>query len=146
MRSRKFEYLPHTADIMFAAYGGDYAELLENSAAALLNVMLDTKRIRNAARPLRKLAIRERADTVENLVWYVLQDILTKVDEKELRALEFKVSSLKERKGGFDASGTLYYKSGVEDCFLTEVKAVTPYGMEVRKAGKGYAINVVLDV
>jgi len=146
MRSKKFEYLPHTADIMFAAYGKDYGELLENSASALLNVMLDTKKIKRAGKPLRRLAIREKADTVENLVWYVLQDILTKVDERALRALEFRVSSLKERKGGFDTIGILYYKSKVEDCFLTEGKAVTPYGMEVRKVGKGYGINVVLDV
>jgi SHS2 domain-containing protein len=146
MRLKKFEYLPHTADIMFAAYGRDYAELLENAASALLNVMLDTEKIRKAAKVPRSLKIMEKADTMENLVWYVLQDILTKVDERERGAFEFRVSSLNEGKGGFAASGLLRYKSDVDDCFLAEVKAVTPYGMEVRKSGKRYVIKVVLDV
>jgi SHS2 domain-containing protein len=146
MQSRKFEYLPHTADIMFAAYGKGYGELIENSASALLNVMLDIERVRKAQKPIRRLAISERADTVENLVWYVLQDILTRIDERELCAFEFRAESFSAVKGGFRVSGSLCYKLGLRDCFLTEVKAVTPYGMEVRKTTRGYSMKVVLDV
>jgi SHS2 domain-containing protein len=146
MQPKKFEYLPHTADIMFAAYGRDRAEVVENAAAALLNVMLDTGKIRRSGGAQRRLKITEKADTMENLVWYVLQDILTRVDEKALGAFEFRVSSLKERNGKLETSGILSYKSKTEGCFLTEVKAVTPYGMEFRKAGKGYKMQVVLDV
>lgn len=146
MKSRRFEYLPHTADIMFLAYGRDRADLIENSAAALLDVMLDTAKIRRSRESPRRLAIKEKADTVENLVWYVLQDILTRVDEKALGAFEFRVASFKEREGAFEVNGTLHYKPKSKDCFLTEVKAVTPYGMEVKKTKTGYELRVVLDV
>jgi SHS2 domain-containing protein len=146
MRSRKFEYLPHTADIMFAAYGKDLGELIENSALALLNVMIDTKKVRKAAKPIRNLTIKERADTMENLVWYVLQDMLTKIDGKSLCAFEFKVKSLSEKKGNLFMAGALRYKGAGASCFLTEVKAVTPSGMNVRKTKKGYEIRVILDV
>ena len=146
MPTARYGYLPHTADIKFVAYGKDLRELIENSALALLNVMLDVARIRRASSQTRRLPIKERADTAENLVWYVLQDILTRIDERALAAFEFRVSSLEKRKEGFEMSGFLFYKSKVENCFLTEVKAVTPYGMEVRKNAKGYEIKVVLDV
>jgi SHS2 domain-containing protein len=146
MRLKKFEYLPHTADVMFVAYGKDYGEVIENAASAMLNVMLDTRKVKRSRNPAKRLAIKEKADTIENLVWYVLQDILTKIDAGERGAFEFKVSSVKELKAGIAASGSLGYKSGVPDCFLTEVKAVTPYGMEVRKADGIYSIEVVLDV
>ena len=146
MRPKRFEYLPHTADVMFVAYGKGYGEIIENATSAMLGVMFDTKKIRGSERPRRSLAIREKADTVENLVWYVLQDILTRIDERELEPFEFKVSSLRELPGRIEVVGLLGYKHGVEDCFLTEVKAVTPYGMKMRKSGKEYAIDVVLDV
>ena len=42
MAGRKYEYLPHTADVAFAAYGDDLKEALENSGEALLNIMLDS--------------------------------------------------------------------------------------------------------
>ena len=94
MQGAKFRYLPHTADIRFAAYGRDLKELIENSALAMLSVMLDVKKIRAKREKAKEATISEKAGTREDLVWYVLQDILTKVDERKLCAFEFKADSV----------------------------------------------------
>ncbi|PIZ80948.1 protein archease, partial [Candidatus Pacearchaeota archaeon CG_4_10_14_0_2_um_filter_31_10] len=43
MVTRKFEFLEHTADIKFRAYGSDLNEIFENSAYALKEVMVGGK-------------------------------------------------------------------------------------------------------
>ncbi|VVB76695.1 Protein archease [uncultured archaeon] len=146
MPQKKFEYLPHTADIMFAAYGSGAGELIENSAAAMLGVMLDVGKIRRSSARVMQVAIDEKADTIENLIWYSLQDMLTKIDERALNAFEFKVKTVSEKTGAFKMRGMLRYKRMPRDCFVTEVKAVTPYAMEVKKTASRYSVEVVLDV
>lgn len=145
MERKKFRYLPHVADVAFVAYGNDLRAAIQNAAGALLNVMLDLKKIRSSAGVTKKVLIRESADSLENLVWYVLQDILTRVDEKKLRAHEFKVDSLSLGRR-FRISGSLYYKEMKRDPFLLEVKAVTPHGLAVEKDKEGYSVKVLLDV
>jgi SHS2 domain-containing protein len=146
MRIAKFRYLPHTADIKFVAYGRDLKQLIENSALALLSVMLDVKKIGARKESAKAIEITEEAGTRENLVWFTLQDILAKVDEGKLCAFEFKVKSTVEGEKGFSVSGALRFKGKDASCFLTEVKAVTPSGLEVKRTKKGLEVEVVLDV
>ncbi len=146
MPTARYRYLPHTADIKFVAYGKDLRELIENSALALLNVMLDTRKIKRGKGKAKMIVINEKADIWENMIWYALQDMLTRIDEKSLCAFEFKVKSLSMEKGGIWMAGELRYRGADASCFLTEVKAVTPYDMKVRKTKGGYEMAVVLDV
>jgi SHS2 domain-containing protein len=144
MQRAKYKYLPHTADIAFVAYGKSAEKAIENSAEALLNVMLDLKRVKKAAGRTATTTVKESADSLENLVWYTLQDILTKIDEKKLRAYGFRVKSFSER--NLRLTGELLYKKMKEDPFLLEVKAVTPEGLAVKKGKNGYEIRILLDV
>lgn len=145
MRSRKFRYLPHTADIAFVAYGKSLEAATENAAEALLNVMLDLNAIKKTHAKTEALTIKESATSAENLVWYTLQDILTHVDEKKLRAQEFRVKRLVLGKR-CGITGSLLYKKIKQDPFLLEVKAVTPHNLSVRHSRAGYEIRVLLDV
>ena len=147
MAGRKYKYLPHTADMAFVAYGKDLKEALENSAEALLNIMLDLKRIGKKEVPSGSIRIKETAKSPEDLVWFVLQDILTRVDEKKLLAYRLKVDTLKiGRDGKVSADCTLLFKKLEENLFLLEVKAVTPHDLSARDTGKGYEIRVLVDV
>ena len=146
MQATKFKYLPHTADIEFVAYGRDFREGIENAALALLSIMLDVKEIaRSKGRP-KSITISEKANTKENLVWYTLQDILSKVDEKDLCAFKFRAKSLGRKSGNLSLKGELSYRESAKDCFLTEVKAVTPYGLEIKESKGRCEIFVVVDV
>jgi SHS2 domain-containing protein len=147
MAGRKYKYLPHTADVAFVAYGKDMNEALENAALALLNTMLDLKRIAKRDSPSGSVRIRETASNKEDLVWFVLQDVLTRVDDKKLLAYRLKVNSLKSgRNGKESADCTLLFKKLKEDLFMLEVKAVTPHGLSVKKTAKGCEIRVLVDV
>ncbi len=147
MAGRKYKYLPHTADVAFVAYGKDMKEALENAALALLNTMLDLKRIAKRDAPSGSVRIREIASNPEDIVWFVLQDVLTRVDDRKLLAYGLRVNSLKIGKSGkVSADCTLLFKKLKEDMFLLEVKAVTPHELSVRKTAKGCEIRVLVDV
>jgi len=139
----KFRYLPHTADIRFFSYGNTFKEAFENAALALLNIMLDTKRISRENSKVGSVIIKESARTKEDLVWYTLQDILSKVDEKSLKAFDFKITNLDEAK--LKLSGKLFFKDVDKDYSLLEVKAITPHDLKVEKAEK-WRIHVLVDV
>ncbi|MDE1851726.1 MAG: archease [Candidatus Micrarchaeota archaeon] len=141
---RRFRYLPHTADVSFVGYGKDVKEAIENAALALLNVMVDVRKVERSKGKERSIAIKEKAADINELVWFVLQDIVSKVDAKSLNAFGFKVLKLDRKNNSL--SGRLMYKYTGRDFSLLGVKAVTPHGLEV-KEGKGNAtVKVVVDV
>ena len=44
-QQKQYEYLEHTADVKFLAYGKTLEEVFENAALAMFNVMIDTGKI-----------------------------------------------------------------------------------------------------
>jgi len=142
---QKYRYLPHTADMRFRSYGRDFGEALENAAAALLNIMLDVKRIEKDGSGSRTITIKETADSESEMAWFVLQDILSKIDSMKLNAYKFKVTSVK-RANKISMTGKLTCKKTKADYAMLSVKAVTPHDLNVKKAKAGVSINIVVDV
>ncbi|MDE1824144.1 MAG: archease [Candidatus Micrarchaeota archaeon] len=141
---RRFRYLPHTADVSFVGYGRTMDEAIESAALALLNVMVDIKRVMKSNGKVDSISIKERATSANELAWFVLQDIVSKVDAMSLNAFEFRVTSLDIKKNVL--SGKLMYKETGKDMSLLGVKAVTPHGLEVAEKGGVFSIKVVVDV
>ncbi len=143
---RKFKYLPHTADAAFIGFGKDFGEAIENAALAMLNIRFDLKSIEADKGQTKSITIMEQADTRENLAWYALQDILSKVDSKSLSAFKFTVIRLSVSKDGrLTLAGKLFYKLTRKDHTLTDVKAVTPHEFKVEHK-KDWRIRVVVDI
>lgn len=146
MAKARFRYLSHTADIEFVAYGRDAKEAIENAALALLNVALDVKKIAAARGRIETVKISEKADTIENLVWFVLQDIISKRSAEYLSAYKFEVEKLDETEGRLSLSGRLFHKKLKEDYTLLDVKAVTPHDLLVKTKKRECSITVTIDV
>ncbi len=146
MPERRFRYLSHTADISFVAYGGTFKSALENAALALLNVMLDVRKIERARIGTKRRGIAEKATSREDLAWFLLQDVLSIVDAEKLNAFGMKVENITETGSGFSAKAEHLYKPIEKDLALLSVKAVTPSGLTVEKRGSGYSIKVIADV
>ncbi|MGC8776779.1 MAG: archease [Candidatus Micrarchaeia archaeon] len=144
MQRIKFRYLPHTADVKFVAYGKSFKEALENAAKAMLGIMLDIKKIENSSAKPKSIQINESASTKEDLVWFTLQDLLSKIDEKALNAYDFKVTKLEGVKK-LKLKGKLFFKEVGKDYHLLEIKAVTPHDLRVEKA-KNWKVFVLVDV
>ena len=143
---QKFRYLPHTADMKFRAYGSSFKNAIDNAALALLNTMLDIRRIGAQAKKVRLIRISEHASSDEDLVWFTLQDILSKVDAMKLNAYQFKVRSISRKRGRVALEGALICSRSKEDNALLSVKAVTPHGLRIIRKPGAVAIDVIVDV
>ncbi len=146
MKAPNFRYIPDVADVSFVAYGTNLKETVESSALAMLNVMFDIKRIKKEKGKVRSLRIVEKASTNEELIWFTLQKIVSKVDEKGINAFKFKVNHLSERGGKKVLHGCIFYKDTKKYLALLDVKAVTPHGLEVNQTSKKWSAKVIVDV
>ena len=143
---RKFRYVSHTADIAFVAYGSTLNMAIRNSALALISTMLDVKAIEKSKGSAASVPINELAASAEELVWFTLQDILSKIDSKKISAFKLEISKISETKKGFSLRGRLLYKKQPKDYSLLSVKAVTPHDLTVKKEQGVYSVHVVIDV
>ena len=109
--------------------------------------MLDVKRIEKDGSKGRTIRISESADTESELAWFMLQDILSRIDARKLNAYSFKVTSLKRYTNGRNTlKGKLLCKNISTDNALLSVKAVTPHDLAVKRYKRHVSINVVVDV
>ena len=69
---KKYEYLPHTADAEFRAYGKTMEEAFINAALAMANLTYDTKIIK----PLMQKEIHVNGDTFQELVLHFLDEFI----------------------------------------------------------------------
>ncbi len=146
MERAKFRYLPHTADIAFVAYGRSFKELLENSARAMLGLMFDTRKIGRSGSRTMTIRVTESASSMDDALWFVLQRIVSKVDEKGVDAFGFKVNSIAKSRQGIKVRGCVFYKRMREYSALLDVKGVTPHELRVSKTSGGYTAKVLVDV
>ncbi len=139
----KYRYLSHTADVMFEAFGGSFEEALENAAAALFEVIADTRIIK----AVRKVELREKAPNLEDLASFVLADLNSESDAREIFFKEMKVTKMTVENGvysvAFSAAGEPY---SVEKG-RSHVKAVTRHETQVEKTSGGkWRIRILLDI
>lgn len=136
-----FEYLEHTADVMFRAYGKTAEEMLCNAASALFQAMVDPTTI--AAQE--SWTVELEGDDLEDLAYRWLSEIIFLF---ETESAVFSTFSLQLKQ---DGKMRLYGKIGGEridlgrHAFENEVKAVTRHKFGIKK-NQIWCIQVVLDV
>ena len=136
-----FEYLEHTADVMFRAYGKTAEEMLCNAASALFRAMVDPTTI--AAQE--SWTVELEGDDLEDLAYRWLSEIIFLF---ETESAVFSTFSLQLKQ---DGKMRLYGKIGGEridlgrHAFENEVKAVTRHKFGIKK-NQIWCIQVVLDV
>ena len=136
-----FEYLEHTADVMFRAYGKTAEEMLCNAASALSRAMVDPASIIAQER----WTVELEGDDLEDLAYRWLSEIIFL---SETESAVFSTFSLQLKQ---DEKMRLYGKIGGEridlgrHVFENEVKAVTRHKFDIKK-NQIWCIQVVLDV
>jgi SHS2 domain-containing protein len=138
-----FEYLEHTADIKFRAYGKTPEEMLSNGAAALFKSMVDPATIA----PKETWKVDLEAFDLEDLAYQWLSEIVFLF---ETESAVFAVFSVK-----LDQDGTGFWKLQAEiggeridlkrHSFENEVKAITRHKFGIKK-NDVWCIQVILDV
>ena len=87
----------------------------------------------------------ERADSLDNLLWYSLQDAVSLADANSVFLYAAKVITLKEG-SHFTLKAELYGTPRTPKTLGFEIKAVSRYNLGIVRDGGTYHCNVVVDV
>ena len=138
----KYEYLPHTADVKFRAYGKTMEEAFSNAALALTEVITDY----NEVEPNVEKIIEIESEDEKALLYDFLEQFIVLLDSES-----FLLNSIKELKiyngeklklKAIIMGDTEISKYKTE----THIKAVTYQEMEVNKEKGKCMLQVVLDL
>lgn len=141
----KYEYIPHTADVKFRAYGSTANEAFSNAALAMFNIMTDTEKIETVI----ESNISVSSESCESLLYDFLEQFLILFDSEGFTPHSVDVTKI-EKKGkkyilkakakGDKASGKYDIKPDVKAVTYSEMKIEKPSGK------KGWVLQVVCDV
>ena len=138
-----YEYLEHTADVKFRAYGHCLEEMLSNAALALFNSMIDTKSVQ--AKETWK--VEQSAPEIEQLAYDWLSELIFLFETEFAVFSQFDIRLHQDQDGQWSLEATIGGEKidHGRHAFDNEVKAVTLHEFEVKKNGL-WCIQVVLDV
>lgn len=143
-QGKKYEYLEHTADIKFLAYGNTLEKVFENAALAMFNVIIDTGKV--SGETAREVLL--TSPDLESLLVDWLSELLYLFEVDEIVFWKFRVEEIREEEGEYSikalASGEKYYPESHP--FETEIKAVTYNQLELEKTAEGWKAQVVVDI
>ncbi|MEA3490224.1 MAG: archease [Candidatus Omnitrophota bacterium] len=137
---KRYEQIPHTADIAAKIYGKDLSGLFENAAFAMFDMMADLGGIE----PEESVNIKVEAPDREGLLISWLNEILYVSYIKGVLFTEFHVGKLEENRLAAEVKGQ---KLGDNTGRIhTEIKAATYHDVAIRDTDDGYTVTVVFDV
>ena len=139
VRMKKYEIIEDlTSDVMFEAYGKSLRELFQNAAQAMFSVICRTDLVK--ARKMLKVEV--SAENEEKLLVAWLQELIALVDTEEMFFSRFEVLEI----DGRHLKARVYGEAIEPGKGGTVVKAVTYYGLSVKKTASGWKARVALDV
>lgn len=142
----KFRFLPEiaTSGVAFEAFGKTERELLQNTALALEEIMVDTKTVHRRV----SQALNIRRTSLPDLLFYLLEHLIFLKDAKQLAFREIKVGV--ERQGKAWVLQGFAYGEKIDPsrhALRSDVKAPTKNLFEVGKTKTGsLRAQVILDI
>jgi SHS2 domain-containing protein len=155
INSKKFKYLPHTADVEFEAYGNSLCEVLANSVLAMSNTIADINKIKkdvnnSIIKKTYVLTIKDSAsigsDSEYDILWYLLQDTLSIADYRGVfvyKVIEIKIRKTKKK---IYAIMKLESVKKANKYSEIEVKGVSRYNLSIKNIKGKYKTDVVIDI
>jgi len=138
----RYEFLPHTADIKFRAYGKTMEEAFSNAALALTKVITDYNKIE----PKVEKKIEVESEDEKALLYDFLEQFIVLLDSESFLLNSIKdIEIEKDKKLKLKAvvvGDTDLKKYETE----THIKAVTYQEMEIKKEKGKYMLQVILDL
>ena len=138
---KKYILLEHTADIGIHVFGKTLKELFENAACGMFSILTDSKNISENTQITVSVDGHDRDDLMVR--W--LSELLFLFDAKQLLLKKFEITRLEERHLEAHVVGEKYNESVHE--IKKEIKAVTYYGLEIRKNTNGiWEAKILFDI
>ncbi|MFQ5531366.1 MAG: archease [Candidatus Nanoarchaeia archaeon] len=139
MDKARFKFLEHTADIKFQAFGKSLNEVFKNSALAMKEAITEKK-----VKSVEETKISVKGKDLESLLYNFLEELIYLLDAKNF--LLGKVKNIKVNEKKYKLTATLIGDKASNYIFSNLVKAVTYNNMLIKKKGKFFTAQVVLDV
>jgi SHS2 domain-containing protein len=135
---KNFEFLEHTADVKFRAYGDNLEKVFENSAKALVKTVCEEKINK---KKVKKIEL--NAKDLESLLYEFLEEILFLIETKGIIFAGIKNIKIDKK---FRLIGEFYFDENKNYKIHFDVKAITYNEMFVKKEKGRWISQVVLDV
>ncbi|MCW6159715.1 MAG: archease [Candidatus Micrarchaeales archaeon] len=146
MAQKGYEYVEHTADVEFVARGRTIEAAFKNAFLAMFNTMAEIGKLSKSKAKTQELTINDKARTLEDLLWFGLQDALSVTDAEGVYAYGIASLSISVSMGEYNINAVLKAKKKEQKFSKLDVKGVSQFDLKIVKSAKGYGISVVLDV
>ena len=147
MAKRKgYEFRSHTADVELAARGKTIEEAFSNAVLAMFDTSADIAALEKSKGKAKRLKVRGRAATLEDLLWAILQDILSLADAEGVYGYKVRTIKIAGEEGSYKADLEFLAKEQDQKYSVIYVKGVSRYRLRAAKKGNGFIAGAVLDV
>ena len=137
---KRYEQIPHTADIAIRVYGKDLKELFINAAFGMFDIIADLEGLKSSV----SIEVNLKAPSKEELLVSWLDELLYNFYTKSIIFFEFDASLLSEEQLMVKAYGRHIGEN--RNRLKTEIKAATYHDLNIRQSGEGYSVDIVFDV
>lgn len=137
---KKYELIPHTADIGIRVRGKNPGELFQNAAFALFDIMTDINEIRHSLSEQITLGV----DNYEELMNYWLSNLLQQFTIYNRLFSQFDITAITENSLAANIQGEPYDQNRHE--IHNEIKAVTFHNLTVKQIDNEWVSEVIFDV
>ena len=135
----KYEFLEHTADAKFRAYGKTLSEAFENAAYAMEEVITDYTKVK----PLIKKTISIGSENKEALLYDFLEQFIFLLDSENFILNKIEKIKIKDNKLTAEIVGD----NKIDDYDIkTSIKAVTYQEMFIKQEKNQFVVQVIVDI
>lgn len=138
---QSYNYLPHTADVKFEAFGITLRDLFRNAGLATCNAMYDPKKVFGKDH----VTVELQAESAEQLLHRFLEEILFLIDTKQMLFNDFRLL-IDERKNKMTAEFVGEPIDAEKHTIKALVKAITWHQFELQKLKQGWRCVAIVDV
>ncbi|NOZ80354.1 MAG: archease [DPANN group archaeon] len=135
---KPYEYLEHTADAKFRAYGKTLEEAFKNAALAMFNIITDTGKVA----PRIEKTFEVTGEDRESMLYDFLEQFVFLVDTEHFLLHEVKELSI----DGFTLKATLVGDTLAGHDVHTAIKSMTYNDMFIREEDGRFVIQAVVDL
>ena len=137
---QEYEYIEHTGDLGFKAYGTTREALFSHAAEAFFEALVRLETVQEKEERL----IEVEADALDELMVGWLSELLFLFDTETLLLRRFEITHMKDRSLKATVSGELMDPTRHE--IKTGIKAVTYHRLYVKQRAGIWEAKVILDI
>ncbi|HIK01506.1 TPA: archease [archaeon] len=143
---KKYEYLEHTADAKFRAFGKTIEEAFSNAALAMFGILTDTEKVQSIV----EKTVEVQGNGLPELLYEYLDELLFLLDTDNFLLNEIKELKINKEATGYTlkalAAGDLHKRGDKKYLVSGNIKSMTYSEMIVDDRPEKCIVQVVVDI